>query len=130
MAIPLFPSMSFAIDFEPQIGIFYKFQKGWILPIAEIKPDYQLTLEGVFLNGMLTGKFVKHEDITVAYFFISSFTVSCNGASLFAYIKNRAGLAKTCRRVYSDDHIVILDYPNCGVVAISPKVNSAISTIF
>ena len=129
MPIPLFQSLVNAVGFDCKRGEFYRYKKGWILPLRDLKANDQVYESTVFINTMLNGKFVYSIDELVGYYFTSQFKTICNGSCLLAYLANKSGMAKSSNRIYSDENLVIVDYPECGTLAISPKANYSIQTI-
>lgn len=129
MHTPLFQSLISPIGIVAQKGIFVPYKKGWILPLRDLSPETHVYESTVFINSMLNGKFVYSDDELVGYYFTSQFKAICNGSCLMAYLANKSGMAKESNRVYSDNTLVIIEYPECGCLAISPICNYSIQTI-
>lgn len=129
MPTPLFQSLLNPVGFDVQKGIFYRYKKGWLLALRDLKAETKVYESTVFINSMLIGKFVYSGEELVGYYFTSQFKSICNGACLLAYAGSKAGLAKECNRVYSDESLVIIEYAGCGTLAISPVCNYSIQTI-
>lgn len=129
MAGQLFHSTK-TVDFDMCSGVFHQFLHGWILPTVDLHKGDELVLSATFIKSMLNGQFVERNSQRVGFYFSSGLSTYCNGACLTAYAKTRAGMAKKCNRVYADDDLVILEFPTCGVMALSPKVNSFLGAVF
>lgn len=129
MGTPLFQSLVSEIGFTAQQGIFYKYKKGWLLPIIPLSEKTKIWIGNVFINSMLVGKFVESTDGIVGYYFTSAFKTIATDSYLLAYLVNKSGSAKTCHKVFSDENLVIVEYDGCGTLAISPACSNSISVI-
>lgn len=129
MGTPLFPSLVNPLGFDAQRGIFYKYKKGYLLLLEDLPATAEIWESTVFINSMLVGKFVEHAGQIVGYYFRSQFKTICDGSSLLAFSPLKAGQAKECHRVYSDESLVIVEFDSCGTLALSPLCNSSIQTI-
>ena len=129
MGTPLFPSLVSRIGFDAQRGIFYKYKKGYLLLLRDLPADAEIWESTVFINSMLVGKFVEHNSEIVGYYFRSQFKTICDSSSLLAFSGSKAGQAKQCHRVYSDESLVIVEFDSCGTLALSPLCNTTIQTI-
>lgn len=129
MATPLFPYLVKKVQKDYKRGVFHKYKNGWLLPIIDLKANTPVYESGTFLNSWLIGKFIEYDSEVVGYFFTSHHRTIVNQSYLLAYNGIKAGLVKNCNRVYSEENLVILEYPNSGTMAISPLVDSSILTI-
>ena len=131
MARPLFHSMSDQLTCDYDRGIFYPFRNGWLLPIRNLRKGEVISIGQQFLNSFLCGRFVKadSEKDPCAYYFTSQFTVATTGTFLLGYSPAKAGSVKHSNKVFADNNLVIIEYPNCGTLAVNPQTNDSITYI-
>ena len=130
MAGALFRYTNNVIYADLCVGVFHKFLNGYILPFQPIQAGTYIELGKVFLQSFLIGRFAYINGKLCGYYFTSHFKTKCEGSYLLSYLSLKSGSAKRCNRVYNDENLVILEYPNCGTLAIYPKVSDSIQTIF
>ena len=118
MAGPLF-HFSSPVDCEPRY--FQPFDRGYILPLENIHKGQELYYKQ-FLSSILCGSMVYSGKILVGYYFSSRFNITYNKAFVFAHLVNKSK-TKECNKIFASENIVILEYPNCGTLAISPDCN-------
>lgn len=66
---------------------------------------------------------------TCGYYFSTQFKTLTNGSYLLGYSNVRQGQAKKCTKVFSDDALVIVEYSNCGTLALSADFDESMLTI-
>lgn len=129
MARSLFHSMSDRISSDYEKGVFQPFRNGWLLPLYDLPLGETLTLGQQFLSSFLSGRLVSNGTDLCGYYFTSHFQVLTSGTFLLGYSPIKSGSAKHSNKVFADDNLVIVEYPNCGTLAINPQVNSSIGYI-
>ena len=132
MVRPLFRSMSELLKDDFEKGIFAPFRFGWILPTVDLLPGQTIFLGQTFLSSFLSGRFVYLEESQdpCGYYFASQFKTTTTGTFLLAYSACKAGMVKESNKILSNDNLVIIEYPNCGTLALNPQVNESIKYIF
>lgn len=131
MVRPLFHSMSEKLTCDYDKGVFYPFRTGWLLPIRDLKNGEVVSLGQQFLNSFLCGRFVsvENEKEPCGYYFTSQFKVATTGTFLLGYSPAKSGTARHSSKVFADDNLVIVEYPNCGTLAVNPQTNEGITYI-
>ena len=115
---------------ELTAGIFHEISGQYVLPTENI-PDNSVIEVGpkLPLTCMFTIHFALVAGVRVGFIFTSQFEVQNAGAYLMTYLRNK-GPATEHETLIKDESLVIYHYPNKGTLAISPKVNSEIQSIF
>lgn len=114
-------------------GIFAKFFEGYLLPLKDLDVTDSIYLEKVFFNNpAITIYTVKQKNLEeeVGYFFIVSLSVRCEGGYLLSYIKQNAGKVQKGTRLLKTEYLTLYNFPNGGVMAISPKIAPWLDHVF
>lgn len=114
-------------------GIFAKFFEGYLLPLKDLDVTDSIYLEKVFFNNpAITIYTVKQKNLEeeVGYFFIVSLSVRCEGGYLLSYIKQNAGKVQKGTRLLKTEYLTLYNFPNGGVMAISPKIAPWLEHVF
>ena len=128
--MPLFRKTGLALTEDFEAGIFQPYKNGWILPAVTLKPTNFYCFGTQFLQSFLTGVTILNEESEVCgYFFSTSHEVVADGAFILGFTPSKAGLARECHRIFSDENLVILEFKNCGTLALSPKVCDSLEHI-
>ena len=111
-------------------GVFHEISGQWLLPTTVVPASAHI-LAGSRLpvNCMFDIHFALVDGVRVGFLFTSRFEVKNGGAYLMTYLNNK-GPATEHETLVKDENLVIFHYPNKGTLAISPRVNPEIDTIF
>lgn len=114
-------------------GIFYPFHDGYLLPTKNLDVTNAVIVdEQLFSNTALTIWAVHCVNVKecVGYFFKSPFSIRCEGGYLIAFIQQNAGNCTKGNRVFKNDYLILFNYPNYGVLAVSPKIAPWLEQVF
>lgn len=119
--------MKAIIEMTP--GEFYTVDGGYALVSFNVPVNSELSVGDVLNNSsMLEISFLMRGSTKVGFFFRSQLgTTNYGGFLMTCFRKKKATEARTIIR---SQELVVIDYPNKGVLAIVPKVNAQIETIF
>lgn len=111
-------------------GIFHEISGQYLLPTQDIPVGSKVEVGARLPIGcMFTICFALVGGQRVGFLFASQFEVENTGAYLMTYLRNK-GPATEHETLIKDESLVVYHYPNKGTLAISPKVNSEIQSIF
>jgi hypothetical protein len=111
-------------------GTFYEISGHYILPTKVIDEDQVLTLGNkLSLSCMFAIHFVLIDGDRVGFAFSSQLTTHNGGSYLMTYLRNKGPVTEH-ETLIKDDDLVVYNYPNKGTLAISPRVNSELITVF
>lgn len=116
------------LDSEP--GVFYEIRGGYFLPLKYIKASTELDIDRAIISGrMFEIHFVLLNGERSGFFFTSKFSILNGGSYLLTYLKSKKK-AHECEVLIKTDELVVYNYPNRGMLAISPLVGAQIEQVF
>jgi hypothetical protein len=125
MAGPLFP---FTVNSDFESHKFQPFNNGFIFPLVSIKKGTTVTYRQ-FLDGMAVGSIMYSEEEPIAYFFTTVFKYMVTDEFLLVYMNNKIGKAKEGNRIHASNDVVIVDFPNCGMLIANSNCDSFMSSL-
>lgn len=121
--------MKLELAVEP--GTFYQLENGFFLPTekhamgTEIEAAKKLPVSGMFDIYIAQ----TSDGIRAGFYFVTRFSVRNGGGYLMTFLTNKSEATEVDTVIRNED-LVVFNYPNKGTLAISPKVNQQIETIF
>lgn len=113
-----------------EAGIFCPLETGHLLASKDIAGGEFVIGEEINLSTMFKLYTVSHKGEAVGYYLYSGFKVMNKGGVLVTYLETKKGMATTGTCVFRSPALTVYDIPACGSIAISPKVNDRIVSIF
>lgn len=112
-------------------GIFYSLGDGFVVLNRPTGPCTFVRGVEFTLNSMISmwELFVEGEKEPVGFFFYTAVTTVNKGGFLLAYREAKRGAAKECQLIIRNDMLMVYDYPGCGALAITTKVNPTMLSI-
>lgn len=120
-------SLTSVIPLRP--GYFGKVSNTWVLPIQQIQKGDTLHLETLPATCMFRIYKVMREAQHVGYGFASAFN-TVNGGGYLLTRTEKFVRPDTFTVLLRLKDVVVYAFPNCGALAISPRVSQAVKTIF
>jgi len=121
----------FKLYIDAPVGVFYDDgEDGFFLPILGIKRLTPIKIvKELTLRCMFSVFMCEAEGQRCGFYFASQFKVSNEGGYLITYM-NRRKEATEVETLIKTPELILYHYPNKGTLAISPKVNDEINTVF
>ncbi len=118
------------VELDADAGTFYAVATGFLLPIKNVKHASMLSVgPKLSVSCMFDIYLVHYGDERVGFFFTTRFKTQNMGGYLLTSLIGK-GEATTVEILIKTDELVVYHYPNRGSLAVSPKVNDEIITIF
>lgn len=109
---------------------FYSMAGGFLLPTVDLKQGTEVDVDSKLPVSCMFDVSLAHSNkIRVGFFFKTAFEATNHGGYLITHMQNRR-CALGCEVLIKNEDLVLYNYPNRGTLAISPKVNKDIETIF
>ena len=116
------------IDLEE--GTFYSMGDGFIVLKEPVQPCTFIIGEEVKITSMFTIFEVSTDTKpSVGFFFYTALKVRNGGGFLLTFMQSKRGKAKECSLSLRSEHLMVYDYPGCGSLAITTKVNDPMMSI-
>lgn len=117
-------------------GVFYSMGDGFVLLTRKVGPCNFVRGAELRLNSMLS-MWELHLDTAqeaspkelVGYFFYSAMKTRNGGGFLVTFMESKRGKATECNLMIRVDDVMVYDFPGCGALAVSTKVNAKMLSI-
>lgn len=121
-------NVKLSLDCSP--GVFYEVGNGFFLPTKSVPQGTELSVDQRLpVSCMFDVHIATMKEERCGFFFTTRFSVTNGGGYLLTALKGKEE-ATEVETLVRDDNLVLYHYPNKGTLAISPKVNDDIETIF
>lgn len=120
--------MKSRIDFEA--GLFYHLGEGYAITFDTLPPSNYTLGQEYNLNSMLSMYDLILDGNHVGFYFYSGFKIQNKGGFIVAYTESKRGKAKDGSLIIRHPEVMVYDFPNCGAMAVSTKINEAVMSIF
>jgi hypothetical protein len=119
--------MKSLIRFES--GTFYQLGDGYAIVFETIEPAVFTIAAEYPLNSMLTMWDLVKDGRNVGFFFYTAMKVENKGGVLVTFMESKRGLATEGGLVIRNPEVMVYDFPGCGAMAVSTKVNDQMLSI-
>ena len=112
-----------------EAGTFYALGQGHIIVTSPVPAGtFELGIKFA-LNSMFEMWELTRNNVAVGYYFYSGFNVENKGGFIITYLDSKRGKATACTLLIRRPEFMVYDYPSCGALVISTKVNPRIHSI-
>lgn len=112
-------------------GTFYQLDNGHFLPTDKLAQGTEIVMGKKLPLSSMFDIFIAQtaDGVRAGFYFSTRFSVKNGGGYLITYLTNKNEATEVETLIRTDD-LVVYNYPNRGTLAVSPKVNQEIETIF
>ena len=106
-------------------GVFYQMGDGFVVLNRKVGPCVFRRGTELKLNSMFSmwELWVEGEEEMAGFFLYTAMKVRNGGGFLITFMESKRGKAKEGGLIIRNDHVMVYDFPGCGSLAISTKVN-------